>query len=200
MVKYVKKYYLIYFIKRLIMRIVDKVDYILSVIVNLLITIFIRIPLVAFVYILIIDKINVTSKIGTIIMLIVLFIVVVVTFFIYHPIRRKDEMDTFDYAPPRSKLRNEADKIELFSIPDIGSEYDVLVMVESRDRDKWKARVKLQHRALELGANAVLNVRTYVDNNVSGSVGSVVGMPRVYQGKSSTVTTYHYEGTAIRIK
>ena len=199
MIKYVNKYYLICFIERFLMGIIEKVNYMLTVTMNMLITIFIRIPLVAFVYVLIIDKINVTSKTGSIIMYLVLFIVVVVTFFVYHPIRRREKIDMFNYAP-QSKLVDEIDRIELFSIPELGREYDVLGMVESRDRDQEKARVKLQHQALKLGANAVLNVRTYVDNNVSGRVDTVLGMPRMPYGRSSTVTTYHYEGTAIWIK
>jgi len=90
-------------------------------------------------------------------------------------------------------------KIQLFNIPNIGREYSVLGMIEASDTDKTQAKEKLQLQALELGANAVINVIFNIDNNVKGSVGSVAGMPRMVEGKTSTLTTYHYEGTAIKL-
>ena len=90
-------------------------------------------------------------------------------------------------------------KVQLFNIADIDKKYSVLGMIEAFDTDKTQAKEKLQLQALELGANAVINVTTNIDNNIKGSVGSVAGMPRMVEGKTSTVTTYHYEGTAIKL-
>ena len=89
--------------------------------------------------------------------------------------------------------------IQLFNISDIGKTYAVLGMIEAHDIDKTKAKEKLQEEAYALGANAVINVSTNIDNNVTGSVGSVATMPRLVDGKTSTTTTYHYEGTAIKL-
>ena len=90
-------------------------------------------------------------------------------------------------------------KIQLFNIPNIGKKYSVLGMIEASDVDKSQAKEKLQLQALELGGNAVINVISNINNNVNGSVGSVAGMPRMVEGKTSTITTYHYEGTAVKL-
>lgn len=90
-------------------------------------------------------------------------------------------------------------KIKLFNISDIKEEYKVLSMIESYDTHKEQAKEKLQLQALELGANAVINVTTNIDNNVKGNMGSVASMPRVVSGSTSTITTYHYEGTAVKL-
>lgn len=90
-------------------------------------------------------------------------------------------------------------QIQLFNVPNIDKKHSVLGMVEVQDTDKTQAKEKLQLQALELGGNAVINVISNIDNNVKGSVGSVAGMPRMVEGKTSTVTTYHYEGTAIKL-
>ena len=89
--------------------------------------------------------------------------------------------------------------IQLFNISDIGKAYDVLGMIEAHATDKTKAKEKLQEEAYALGANAVINVSTNIDNDVTGSIGSVATMPRLVDGKTSTTTTYHYEGTAIKL-
>ena len=89
--------------------------------------------------------------------------------------------------------------IQLFNIPNIDKKYSVLGMIEAFDTDKTQAKEKLQLQALELGGNAVINVMSNIDNNVKGSVGSVASMPRMVEGKTSTVTTYHYEGTAVKL-
>ncbi len=99
-------------------------------------------------------------------------------------------------AEEMDQVRN----IQLFNISDINQEYNVLGMIEAQDIDKVKAKEKLQLQALELGANAVINVISNIDNNVIGSVGSVATMPRMVSGKTSTITTYHYEGTAVKLK
>ena len=90
-------------------------------------------------------------------------------------------------------------KVQLFNIADIDKKHSVLGMIEAFDTDKTQAKEKLQLLALELGANAVINVVSNIDNNIKGSVGPVAGMPRMVEGKTSTVTTYHYEGTAIKL-
>jgi len=88
--------------------------------------------------------------------------------------------------------------VQLFNISDIGKAYDVLGMIEAHAIDKTKAKEKLQEEAYALGANAVINVSTNIDNNVTGSVSSVTTMPRLVDSKTSTTTTYHYNGTAIK--
>jgi uncharacterized protein YbjQ (UPF0145 family) len=90
-------------------------------------------------------------------------------------------------------------KVQLFNIANIDKKYSVLGMIESFDIDKTQAKEKLQLQALALGGNAVINVISNIDNNVKGSVGSVAGMPRMVEGRTSTVTTYHYEGTAVKL-
>jgi uncharacterized protein YbjQ (UPF0145 family) len=90
-------------------------------------------------------------------------------------------------------------KVKLFNIPNISEGYTALGMIEAFDTDKTQAKEKLQLQALELGGNAVINVISNIDNNVKGSVGSVAGMPRMVEGRTSTVTTYHYEGTAVKL-
>ncbi len=89
--------------------------------------------------------------------------------------------------------------IKLFNVSTINQEYKVIAMIESHDKKKEQAKRKLQLEALKVGGNAVINVTTSIDNNVTGSVGSVAGMPRVTTGSTSTETTYHYDGTAILI-
>jgi len=90
--------------------------------------------------------------------------------------------------------------IQLFNISDIGKAYDVLGTIEAHAIDKTIAKEKLQEEAYALGANAVINVSTNIDNNLTGSIDSVATMPRMVEGKTSTVTTYHYEGTAIKLR
>ena len=100
------------------------------------------------------------------------------------------------------KTKKEMDairKVQLFNIADIDIKHSVLGMIEASDIDKTKAKEKLQLQAFELGGNAVINVMSNIDNNVKGNVGSVAGMPRMVEGKTSTVTTYHYEGTAVKL-
>jgi len=94
---------------------------------------------------------------------------------------------------------NQIKTIQLFNISDIGRAYDVLGMIESQNPDKIKAKEKLQEEAYKLGADAVINVSTNIDNNITSRVGSVATMPRLVEGKTSTITTYHYEGTAIKL-
>ncbi len=89
-------------------------------------------------------------------------------------------------------------QIQLFNVPNIDKKHSVLGMIEAQDTDKTQAKEKLQLQALELEGNAVINVISNIDNNVKGSVGSVAGMPRIVEGRTSTTTTYHYEGTAIK--
>jgi len=122
--------------------------------------------------------------------------------FIYKPLRYFFRVmfpkleDIVERTPEElAKINN----VQLFNISDIGKVYEVLGMIEAQDTDKTKAKEKLQEEAYVLGANAVINVSTNIDNNVTGTVGSVVTMPRIVEGKTSTATTYHYEGTAVKL-
>ena len=165
---------------------------------KILITIFIRVPMVAMVYVLIVNEINVTSRIGSIVAFVLLFIVIIGTFLTYHPIYKRKKKDTFKKYS--SEELRKIKKVQLFNISNIGQEYEVCEMIESRDTNKEQAKLKLQIKAFEIGANGIINVTTNIDNNIIGSVGSVVGMPRMVSGTTSTVTTYYYEGTAIKLK
>ncbi len=89
-------------------------------------------------------------------------------------------------------------EIQLFNIANINKEYEAFGMIESYDIDKEFAKVKLQLKAFELGASAVINVTTNIDNNITGTIGSVRTMPKLTTGKTRTETTYHYIGTAVR--
>jgi len=103
----------------------------------------------------------------------------------------------YDLKSPEEMAKIRA--IQLFNISDIKREYQALGMIESYARDKDEAKLKLQERALKSGADAVINVTTNIDNDVSGNVSSIAGMPSMVSGKTSTTTTYHYEGTAVKL-
>ena len=178
------------------MGIVEKTNRTIDKTIDVFITLFIRIPIVALVMVWIIKEMDITSNIGNIIAVILLVVAVVGTFLTHHPIHKKKIKDPIDSISPEelSQLK----KIQLFNVSDINKKYTALGMIEAYDTDKIKAKEKLQLKAHTLGADAVINVVTNIDHNVTGSVGSVAGMPKMVSGKTSTNTTYHYEGTAIK--
>jgi uncharacterized protein YbjQ (UPF0145 family) len=153
--------------------------------------------MVTLVMVWIFKEMDITSDIGNVIAVILLVIAVVGTFLIHHPIHKKKIKEPIDSISPEelSLLKN----IQLFNVLNIDKKYTALGMIEAYDTDKIKAKEKLQLQAHTLGADAVINVVTNIDNNVTGSVGSLAGMPRMVSGKTSTTTTYHYEGTAVKL-
>ena len=171
--------------------------------IDLLLTLFLRMPIVAVVVLWVVDEMNITSTVGQIIAIIVLVVSVVGMFLTHHPIHKNFSKSKKANDKVNKQIEREIDdivKVQLFNIANINQDYEVLGMVEAKDVNKEQAKRKLQLQVLELGGDAVINVMTNIDNNVTGSVGSVAGMPRMVSGSTSTVTTYHYEGTAVKLK
>lgn len=179
------------------MALAQKADNLIGSTMDLLITIFLRIPIVVYLLALGMSKIPLEGRVWDIISVIILALVVVGTFLYFHPIHKRKKKDPMKSLSPEEIRKIK--KVQLFNIPNINQQYEAYGMIESKDTDKEQAKLKLQAEALKLGANAVINVTTNIDNNVTGSVGSVATMPRMVSGKTSTVTTYHYEGTAVKL-
>ncbi len=164
---------------------------------QILITIIIRIPVVVYLLASVLKELPFKGTLWDIISVGILILIVLGTFFYFHPIPKKKKTTPFN-----NKTKEEMQKIQsiqLFNISDIEQPYKALGMIEAHDTDKSQAKEKLQLQALKLGADAVINVSTNIDNNVTGHIGSVATMPRVVSGNTSTVTTYHYEGTAVKL-
>ena len=89
-------------------------------------------------------------------------------------------------------------KVQLLNVSTLGHEFEIYGMIECEDTDKEIAKIKLQAEAYLLGATAVINVSIAVDNSTTTTIGSVATMPRMIEGRTSTITTYHYSGTAIK--
>ena len=122
-------------------------------------------------------------------------------------IQKEDPLDKMIYQLEELKKRHtispetqaKIKKVKLFNISNINEKHEVLGMIESSDTNKDKARRNIQAKACILGANAVINITTHIDNNVSGYVSTESIRSKMVSGETTTVTTYHYEGTAIRI-
>jgi uncharacterized protein YbjQ (UPF0145 family) len=136
---------------------------------------------------------HIFTQVGNNAFLALLALVIVVTFLFNHPIYKKKKV------PMDKETLLKIKNIKLFNISDIGYEYKAFSMVESMDGDREIAKMKLKEKALRLGADAVINVMTNIDNKSTTTIGSVPGMPRVVSGKTTHDTTYCYEGTAVKL-
>ena len=170
-----------------------KVNNRIDVTKRVLMTFFIRLPIVL-VFFFWFGNIVHLNKIVSSSVIFALFALVVISTFLYnHPIHKKEkkliDKDTLE------KIKN----IKLFNISDIGYEYKAFSMIESMDGDREIAKLKLKEKALRLGADAVINVTTNIDNKSTTTIGSVPGMPRLVSGKTTHDTIYCYEGTAVKL-
>jgi len=89
--------------------------------------------------------------------------------------------------------------IKLFNTSNITQKFEVCTMVEANATNQERAKVLLQAEAFKFEANAIINVTINIENNVKGKIRSARGMPNIIQGNTSTITTYHYVGTSIKL-
>ena len=169
-----------------------KVNNRIDVIKRVLMTLFIRIPIVLVLFFWFGNIVHLNKIVSSNVIFALFALVIVGTFLFNHPIHKKKkkliDKDTL------AKIKN----IKLFNISDIGYKYKAFSMIESMDGGREIAKMKL--KALKLGADAVINVTTNIDNKSTTTIGSVPGMPRLVSGKTTHDTTYYYEGTAIKLK
>jgi len=124
-----------------------------------------------------------------------LIIVPIITFLLLFSFYQKKRH--YIYSLSRDEL-SKIKKVQLLNVSTLGHEFEIYGMIECEDTDKEIAKIKLQAEAYLLGATAVINVSIAVDNSTTTTIGSVATMPRMIEGRTSTITTYHYSGTAIK--
>lgn len=94
-------------------------------------------------------------------------------------------------------------EVELFNIEEIGKKYEVLGFIQSSRNDEKSAQNSLMEQAIDLGANAIIKYTKTIDNNTSGYVSTSIlsyftNISHVH-GETTTDTTYHLSGTAVKI-
>ncbi|HHD80089.1 MAG TPA: hypothetical protein ENK99_00540 [Campylobacterales bacterium] len=93
---------------------------------------------------------------------------------------------------------NEAEKIRLFSVTDIGQKYKPLEMIEVLEHSKENARHALQFKAKELGADAVVNVVASITSDTKGKINADTLFTHGGGGSIETSNMYYYTGTAVK--
>jgi len=96
------------------------------------------------------------------------------------------------------KDRDEFEKIELYTIDNIGKKYEALGMVESSEVNKEYGRLALQVQAFRLGADAIVNIVSSVGSNTEGNIRADTILSPGGGGNIRTSTMYYYEGTAVK--
>jgi len=96
------------------------------------------------------------------------------------------------------KNRDELEKIELYTIDNIGREYKALGMVESTEASKDDGKIALQLQAFRLEADAIVNIVSSTTATTQGDIKADTILSPGGGGNIRTSVMYHYEGTAIK--
>lgn len=102
------------------------------------------------------------------------------------------------YLSPK-KNTYELDNLNLpvFTTENIGRNYIALGMVKSSSDNEAKGLNDLLRQAISMNAEAIVGMNMNISNDVSGNVSSGFSGKHT-RGRTTTKTTYHYTGTAVK--
>ncbi len=89
-------------------------------------------------------------------------------------------------------------QLPIFTTENIGKNYLALGMVKSTSHNEAQGMIDLQRQAIAMNADAIVGIQMNISNNVSGNVSSSLFSGKHTSGKTTTATTYHYTGTAVK--
>jgi len=143
---------------------------------------------------------SVTKELGFL-MIPVFFLMLIGKFFIYRhdTMPAKEAKKVFkNMRKMIEKDRDKFEKIELYTIDNIGKKYEALGMVESSEVNKEDGRLALQVQAFRLGADAIVNIVSSVGSNTEGNIRADTILSPGGGGSIRTSAMYYYEGTAVK--
>lgn len=89
-------------------------------------------------------------------------------------------------------------QLPVFTTENIGRNYIALGMVQSSSVDEASGLKELKRQAIAMNADAIVGMNMNISNNVSGKVSSSLFSGKHTSGRTTTKTTYHYTGTAVK--
>jgi len=94
--------------------------------------------------------------------------------------------------------REELEKIELYTIDNLGRKYQALGMVESTETSKEDAKLALQLQAFRLEADAIVKMTLSTTSTTEGDMHADTILTPGGGGSIRSSVLYHYEGTAVK--
>ena len=94
--------------------------------------------------------------------------------------------------------KKELEKIELYTIDNLGRKYQALGMVESTGASKEDAKLALQLQAFRLEADAIVKMTLSTSSTTSGDIHADTLLTPGGGGSIHSSVMYHYEGTAVK--
>lgn len=104
----------------------------------------------------------------------------------------------FFRALTRKPEEPEMAQIPVFTTENIGRNYTALGMVKSSSTDETGGMKELERQAIAMNADAIVAMQMNISNDTSGKVSTGAFSRGYVHGKTSTKTTYHFMGTAVK--
>lgn len=89
-------------------------------------------------------------------------------------------------------------QLPVFTTENIGKTCTALGMVKSSSMNEVKGMKELQNQAIAMNADAIVAMQMNISNDTSGKVSSDSFSGKHTRGSTSTKTTYHFMGTAVK--
>lgn len=99
---------------------------------------------------------------------------------------------------PKKEDTLEYPTLPIFTTENIGRNYTALGMVKSSSVDEASGMKELQSQAIAMNADAIVAMQMNISNDTTGKVRTGAFSRGYVRGDTSTKTTYHYMGTAVK--